>query len=237
MKLGGNIMEIKSFAFESKVNLEKNTFEGYASIAGNKDSHDDIIESGAFKKTLKEFAHRIKVLWQHDPYSPIGIPLQMNEDSKGLYVKAKISQTSIGKDALILMKDGVINELSIGYNAVKHMMDEETGIRHLQELKLWEFSPVTWASNDLATITGAKSNNQLEYMLRGINELKTGNGISSTNPKLVNEAIKALKALLNEDEPDNSTQIQNKEPLYKENEEINSILEEINQFRKSIGGM
>lgn len=222
-------METKSFKFESKVDLEKNTFEGYAAAFGNIDSHDDIIEQGAFSKTLRESISRIKVLWQHDPMSPIGLPIQMSEDTKGLHVKAKISETSLGKDALILMKDGVINELSIGYNAIKHLMDEDTGIRHLKELKLMEFSPVTWASNDMATITSAK---QLNNMLNGINDLQ-GKGI---NTKQINEAIKALKALLVENEPAIVTHKQ-KEPLLYNETDMKAIFKEIEDFKKTLGGM
>lgn len=225
-------MERKSFKFESKVNLEKNTFEGYAAAFNNKDSHNDIIEPGAFAKTLKESTNRIKVLWQHDTWSPIGIPTEMYEDNKGLYVRAKISQTQQGKDALILMKDGVINELSIGYNAIKHMMDEETGVRHLKELKLMEFSPVTWASNDQAIITGAKQSMELQAMLKGINDIKPTN----MNTNLINEAIEALKALLIECEPDNSTHKDIKEPLYND-KDYNLIKKELEEFRKQIGGM
>lgn len=229
-------MERKSFKFESKVDLEKNTFEGYAAVFGNKDSHDDIIEPGSFTKTLRESIARIKVLWQHDPFSPIGKPIFMEEDSKGLYTKSKVSETTLGKDALILMKDGVIDELSIGYNTIKHIMDEDTGIRHLKELKLMEYSPVTWASNDQAVIIGAKHNNELESLLLGI---KAGKVLNSKNEILVKEAIKALNALLKSDEPNKFTQEQvKKSQLYTGNEsEFHSILQEMDNFRKSLGGM
>lgn len=225
-------MERKAFKFESKVDLDKNTFEGYAAAFNNVDSHNDIIEPGAFSKTLREYARRVKVLWQHDPYSPIGKPNHMEEDSTGLYIRAKISQTTTGKDALILMKDGVIDELSIGYNTIKHMMNEETGIRHLKELRLMEFSPVTWASNDQAIITGAKQSMELQAMLKSITDIKN----DDVNPKLINEAIKALKALLIEVEPDNSTHKRDKEPLYNE-KEFNSILKEMQEFKKTLGGI
>jgi HK97 family phage prohead protease len=228
-------VDIKSFPFESKVDLDKNTFEGYAAVFGNIDSHEDIIEHGAFTKTLQEMGNRIKILWQHDPYNPIGLPMQMAEDSKGLFVKGKISQTTQGKDALILMKDGVINELSIGYNTIKHEMDEATGIRRLKELKLMEFSPVTWASNNLATITSAKSNIELESMLR---DIKAGKVLSSKNQTLVQQAIEALKALLDAAEPEESTPKHKKPPLIIGNEsDIHSILNEMYEFRKSLGGM
>jgi HK97 family phage prohead protease len=47
------------------------------------------------------------------------------------------------------MKDGVVDELSIGFNTIKEDWDKEAQVRrHIKEIKLWEFSPVTFAAND-----------------------------------------------------------------------------------------
>jgi len=56
------------------VDLEKYEFEGYASTFGNEDLVGDIVEKGAFKKTIQERLPKnlIKVLWQH--YDPMGVP-------------------------------------------------------------------------------------------------------------------------------------------------------------------
>lgn len=151
-------VEYKSLPFEVKtIDLEKGQFTGYAAVFNNLDSYRDIIMPGAFAKTIQEFGSRVKVLWQHNPDVPIGKPVSMTEDSKGLLVTAQISETTHGKDAMVLLRDGVINELSIGYSAIKETFDKEQDIRYLNEVKLWEFSPVTWAANDLATVLAAKS--------------------------------------------------------------------------------
>lgn len=145
----------KVVPFEVKqVDTDQGVFEGYAAVFGNVDDGGDVIEKGAFANTLKERASRVKICWQHDPKEPIGRPLELREDDRGLYVKAKISLTQRGRDALTLLRDGVVNELSIGYDAVKEMY--EGAVRRLREVKLWEISPVTWAMNPLATVTGVK---------------------------------------------------------------------------------
>ena len=146
-------MDFKAVKFETKA-LGDNRFEGYASFFNNIDAYDDIIEKGAFRKTIAENRNRIKVLWQHDTNEPIGIPEEMHEDDNGLYVKAKISMTDTGKKALTLIKDGVITEMSIGYDVVKddYKMLGTKRVRMLKEVKLWEFSPVTFAANDKAKI-------------------------------------------------------------------------------------
>jgi HK97 family phage prohead protease len=146
-------MDFKAVKFETKA-IGDDVFEGYASFFNNIDAYDDIIEKGAFRKTISENRSRIKVLWQHDANEPIGLPIDMTEDDNGLYVKAKISMTDTGKKAMTLIKDGVITEMSIGYDVMKddYKMLGTKRVRLLKEVKLWEFSPVTFAANDKAKI-------------------------------------------------------------------------------------
>ena len=151
--------EYKSFVFQLEdANEESGEFSGYAAVFGNVDSGRDVIERGAFSKTIREDFDRIKILSQHNDCDlPIGKPLELREDEKGLYIRGKISDTQRGRDIKTLLKDGVLNELSIGYDAITADYDEENGIRHLKEIKLWEVSIVTWAMNDQAKIDEVKS--------------------------------------------------------------------------------
>ena len=111
-------MEFKSLKFEAaEIDPDERTFEGYAAAYGNVDTDNDIIETGAFTKSIKEGfpANRIKVLWQHSPHLPIGKPTVMREDSRGVWVKSKISRTTQGNDAIELLRDNVIDRLSVGF--------------------------------------------------------------------------------------------------------------------------
>ncbi len=140
------------------VDEDSGEFAGYAAVFGNVDDGGDIIERGAFSRTIKEDFDRIKILSQHnDCELPIGKPLELREDDKGLFIRGKISDTQKGRDIQTLLKDGVLNELSIGYDAVTFDFDSDKGIRHLKELRLWEVSIVTWAMNDQAKIDEVKS--------------------------------------------------------------------------------
>src|SRR5690606_40163764 len=51
----------------------------YWSAFGNRDSDGDVIQRGAYAKTIQERgpqgANRIKFLWQHDPWDPIGVQI------------------------------------------------------------------------------------------------------------------------------------------------------------------
>lgn len=159
VKSGSVVREYKAVSFVLESADEKTgEFSGYASVFGNVDDGGDIVEKGAFAKTIVEDFARIKILSQHNQCElPIGKPLELREDEKGLFIRGKISDTQQGRDIQVLLRDGVLNELSIGYDAVDYAVDESTGIRHLKQIKLWEVSIVTWAMNDQATIDDVKS--------------------------------------------------------------------------------
>ena len=152
-------------------NLEQGTFAGYASVFGSEvDTWPrTVVDPGAFTKTLAEGAGRVKVLWQHDPWCPIGKPIEMREDNKGLYVVGKISDTQAGRDALTLLRDGVVEEMSIGFDPIRWEMVQDpeappamqgsldAQVRHLKEVRLWEFSLVTFAADPMAQVYAVHS--------------------------------------------------------------------------------
>ena len=151
--------EFKSFSFElESADESTGEFSGYAAVFGNRDSGNDIIEKGAFAKTIVEDFNRIKILALHnDCWLPVGRPSELREDDRGLFIKGKISDTSMGRDIRTLLKDGVLSELSIGYDAIDFDYDSKTDTRHLRRIKLWEVSIVTWAMNEQARIDEVKS--------------------------------------------------------------------------------
>jgi hypothetical protein len=208
-------MQYKSIKIASiKANVEQGVIDGYASYFSNKDSHGDIIQPGAFTKTIKENANRIKVLWQHDMQEPIGKPLTMEEDSKGLYTSSKISETDVGKKALILARDGVLNEMSIGFNTIKEDYNAAINANIIREIKLWEYSLVTFASNELAKVSDVK-NLISEY------QYSKGNILDILALKLF-EQIKTLMS-----EPQKSTQA---EEII--NDDVQKIMAEIKKMMK-----
>lgn len=190
-------MEYKALPFEIKKVDDSGGFSGHAAAFNNVDEGGEIILPGAFKKTILERFGRIKVCWQHDWQQPIGKPLEMREDEHGLYVKAMVSDTALGRDVRTLMRDGVVDELSIGYDVIKDSWAEVAGrqVRALHELRLYEFSPVTVAMNPLARITGVKGIDALRdcepaEALEVLVEL-----LGKSEDAMIDEALKALQAL------------------------------------------
>ncbi len=132
-------------------------FSGHASVFNTLiDAYvPTIIKPGAFSKTLKENAKRIKVLWQHNADWPIGVPEVLKEDARGLFIDAVLSSTPRAEEAAQLLRDGVITEMSIGFDPITSYLDHSGSepVRHITELRLWEVSLVTFAANREATVT------------------------------------------------------------------------------------
>lgn len=223
-------IEQKALTFEIKaVDDETNIVEGYAStFGGEPDAYDDVIVKGAFSKTIQERGDRVKYLWQHDWNKPIGKVIELREDEIGLYFKAKISETAKGKEAMQLMKDRVIDRVSIGYSTVKAEYDSETGIRYLKEIRLFEISAVTFPANDRAIITSAKH----------APEQKAGRVLSKQSEKAVRSAVEAMKAaveslesLLSAVESDDPEEDNDGKSFTEdEQKEIASLVEEMKNF-------
>ena len=138
--------------------------KGYASVFDNKDSDNDIIRKGSYRKTIAENGQRVKYLYQHDMDKPLGKMSMLEEDDKGLVFEAKIAKTSLGNDVIELIKAGVITENSVGIMPIqKEMVD---GVRNITEVKLYEVSAVTLAANDQALIMDVKGNYDPEKILK-----------------------------------------------------------------------
>lgn len=148
--------------FDIKTIDENGIIEGYGStFGGEPDSYGDIIEQGAFSKSLKDHKSNgtmPKILWQHDVKKPIGKWTEAVEDKKGLHVTGRLTMDSPqAQEAYALMKDGVVDRLSIGYRLKKYEKNEDDGTWLLKELDLQEISIVTFPANDNATINSVKA--------------------------------------------------------------------------------
>ena len=204
-------MERKALKFEIKDNdLAGRVFSGYASTF-DVDLGGDIITPGAFKKTIDGRQDKIKVLWQHN--EPIGKSMRLYEDSIGLFVEGKVSKTRLGDEAIELMRDRVVDQMSIGFTipAGRSEMSDD-GLRIIREVKLFEFSPVTFPMNENAIITSVKSMkeaiamgqidqkdlNELSELLTDIKTLLTTEPLQDTQPlKQPSELEMLAKALDN----------------------------------------
>jgi hypothetical protein len=122
------------------------TVEGYASLFGEIDQARDMMLRGAFADTLtRRGVRRIPMLFQHDPSEPVGIWLDLHEDSRGLYARGRlIPEVARARELLSLLRAGAVDGLSIGFRTVKGRLDPRSRVRSLVAVDLWEISIVTF---------------------------------------------------------------------------------------------
>jgi uncharacterized protein len=180
---------------------ETGVVDAYVSIMGILDDDDppDLIENGAFVKSAMERgpsgANRIRTLWQHDWQEVVGRPLAIAEHPRdalpekvlakfpgatgGLYAKTQfVLGVQRGRESYELYKAGAMDEWSIGFDAITTQWEKanEVTYRRIKEIKLWEYSPVTWGANPGTTTTSVKTREtqadaELVTRLKGLAQL------------------------------------------------------------------
>jgi len=160
MELENGRLEFKAEIKMDHEDEDKGVFVGYGSYFGNKDQGNDVVQSGAFAKSIaKRGPKGIKMLYNHKQDEPIGVYKEINEDNKGLRVKGMLALgTQRGKEVYELMKMGAIDGLSIGYKVDQKGYDyEDNGKKRiLKEVDLMEISAVTFPMNQRAKVRYVK---------------------------------------------------------------------------------
>lgn len=105
------------------------------------------------------------------------------------------------------MKMGALDSMSIGYIPTKYDIDNESGVRSLTEVKLYEVSVVPFPMNEQAKITAVKS---IEEQIGLLDEDKQKQvkefikGINNINSSLDDSTHDASQVVL-DDQPDTKT--------------------------------
>jgi len=229
------MIERKSFAFDIKAtDDDQGIIEGYASIFGNTDSYGDIVDNGAFTKTLKENPD-VPILWQHWSDEPIGVTVSAEENKRGLKVRGQLTlSVQKAREAYDLIKAGALKGLSIGFRTIKDEWDRENEVRHLKEVRLYEWSPVTFPANEKAGVTGVKSVRELHGILEIITRTDDIDRRGELDRDLLAKSINKLRALLDA-EPETSTR--SDEPPKTEDEpiSIDHSIREVLRWAKELG--
>lgn len=148
----------KTSAVAIKTVSDGGLFEGYGSVFGNVDLGGDVCVKGCYARTIAERGARgIKMLHEHNPACPIGVWEEIKEDDRGLYCRGRLLVDALEKarEVYALMKEGVLEGLSIGYRVVKSSYGAK-GERLLEDLDLREISAVMFAMNEAAVVTAVK---------------------------------------------------------------------------------
>ena len=120
------------------------TIEGYAST-DDIDRQGDIVPASVWKKGIQNYLKNPVILAYHDHSEPVGRMVDHRVDSKGLWVKARIS--SAAGEVFDLVKDGILTAFSIGFRIVDAEYDAAKELFVVKELELHEISIVSVPAN------------------------------------------------------------------------------------------
>lgn len=173
-------IKTKDFALKLKaVDDETGTVEGYASVFGVRDSFNEVVMPGAFAESLarhKREGTSPLMLWQHDPWEPIGVWSDLAEDGKGLFNKGRLllgQNVPIADKCYSLLKAEALWGESIGYREVDVEPAKDGEPRKLIKLDLVEISIVSFPANRRATVEavkGEQSWGKLELLARKLRD-------------------------------------------------------------------
>lgn len=202
---------------------------------------------GVFRDCLLDDAHRsrIRVLWQHDETLPIGLPTEMVETPGGLNVSGRLSDIPRAREAIQLVRDGVVTDLSVGFDVLAteeaRKPSGEIESRRITAGKLWEFSFVTWGASAEAKIDklfarslAGRSWAELNANLSALRAKFAGKTISAATRAKIQAAIDVLSAMIAEPDPpaDDATEDQSlAAPIPTE------VIDQINRARLELANM
>lgn len=214
MKNNGNGLEWR----ESKISLAENETRTIEGLAVPYERETKL--APGYYETIAADAYQpdggvgqVKLLWRHGEVIGAGTA---TSGPDGVTIHARLSQTSAGDDAYQLLKDGVVDSLSIGFIPLEY---EETwnddGSLHVRQklIDIKEVSLVPWPAYDDAKVTKVREKTQREEtskmdtstletevmrLRNSLNELRTTmaapHAAASVERRCAAEIVKALAA-------------------------------------------
>lgn len=146
---------------EFKALSGERTFSCYGNVKGNIDHALDRVVDGAYRDSIashKAAGTMPKFFWMHNPWdTPVGVWTAMEEDSKGLYLEGRFSNTPKGNELYELYKDNALDSFSIGYRVNDEKWNNTLGCNDLIKVDIREISAVTFACNEESRLVDIKS--------------------------------------------------------------------------------
>jgi HK97 family phage prohead protease len=192
--------------------MKQGVVSGYFAMFGNKDLDGDVIETGAFSKTVMERGPQgkqlIKYLLDHDKNKVVAKITNLYEDEKGLRYEAKIGSHNAGQDFQKMIESELINQHSFGFRTIKEMYDDQAKANLIKEVMMYEGSAVQFlGANPETTFIDLKNDSDaFEYLTRLEKFVKTSDATDETLEKLENQ----LKSLLGMLKPAEATLVEKK---------------------------
>lgn len=129
-----------------------------ATVEGIAVPYGETISVGGFRERFApgaaEGSEGVKLFWRHDEI--IGAVDTLEDREDGLFIRARIADTTLGRDARALLKLGAIDRFSVGFIPVEDREDEDGTIVRTK-VALREVSLVPHPAYSGATVTQARA--------------------------------------------------------------------------------
>lgn len=145
---------IKQVSKSEDDGVESVMIEGYAST-NDIDRSGDVVSASVWEKGLTEYLKNPIILAYHDYKQPCGRMVDHRMDSKGLWIKARISPAA--EEVYKLVKDEVMTAFSIGFKILDAEYNQAAEVFLIKEIQLHEISvvPVPANQNTLFSLSKA----------------------------------------------------------------------------------
>lgn len=189
---------------------------------GFEDKFVEKIAPGAFGRALDRAevtGEEIDFLAEHDDSlvlaSTKNDSLQLREDETGLYMEAKIINTSTGRDYYEMIKSGIVTSMSFGFFAIEDEWDvvhRDLYERTVTELELFEVSAVRRPAYAASSISnrGLKYSNDVvpdNIKEESSMEERTANNLQKAIETLTQE-VRELRGTMGKDKDGNDVNVQ-----------------------------
>lgn len=181
---------------------DNGTIEGYFSTYDKTpDSYGDIIEPGAFTKTIEkreESGHPFPLCFNHDFSAVIGAVDSVKDTERGPFIKAHFLDTALAQDVRKMLQSGAIYQFSFAYDILSDRRpteeEEKAGVMNvLTDLEVFEISVVTVPANQNAVATDVKSVEP---------ETKSGRRNSKKDADIIKQIRDLAQSLLDDEDED-----------------------------------
>lgn len=210
---------VLEFDLELREDGDEMSLVGYAALFNSRSENlggfTEVIAPGAFGRSLKSRVD-VKLLWNHDTSAVLGSTrsgtLELVEDERGLKVKAKLPNTTYGRDAKELIKRGDVTGFSFGFSMPGKGGDDwnaEGTERTLRAVKLHEVSltpfPAYTATNGTASVRGLdkiaqRADVDADQLADALLKVEQGEEITTDDRNLLSKVIDTLSPVV-EPEP------------------------------------
>jgi len=163
-------------------------------VAGIAVPYEQMSNGEMFARNSVTLDPEAKLMWQHDQAEPIGKIIEGRHTDAGFEIRATISKTARGLDAITLLEDGVINRFSVGFIMDDYKLDEQRN-RIVTSARVLETSLVSRPWYEGAVVTEVRDETEPETPDSAIPQEETMESTTPTDSDLaeVRESIEMLE--------------------------------------------